>query len=153
MGSLAYCLNSTISSSLRGLSASNIVITPSVAVVPVGGWPSLAITRTLPKKWVPHSSRSVDGWPTLLILRRFPFRDNGCPVLAFFCKGGNDAAGTIGCYAQRSASHVWGASPALYHLLLRTMEMEQLSFLFARRGRAGASEWGMDEDFVWGRVA
>src|SRR5580698_3542223 len=59
MRSLAYCLTSTISSSLRGLSASNIVITPSVAVVPVGGWPGLSITRTRPTKWVPHSSRSV----------------------------------------------------------------------------------------------
>src|SRR5580658_8607424 len=65
-----------------------------------------------------HRASEWGGWPTLLILRRFPFRDNGCPVLAFFCKGGNDAAGTMGCYAQRSASHVWGASPALYHLLL-----------------------------------
>jgi len=33
-------------------------------------------------------------------------------------KGGYDAADIMGWYAQRFASHLWGAPPALYHLFL-----------------------------------
>jgi len=33
-------------------------------------------------------------------------------------QGGYDAANTWACYAQRSASHIRGAPPALYHLFL-----------------------------------
>ena|GEM_PF-3419027 len=35
-----------------------------------------------------------------------------------FCEGGRDAAHTMSCYAQRPASQLRCASPALYHLLL-----------------------------------
>jgi len=34
------------------------------------------------------SLQEQDGWPTLLILRRFPFRNDGCPVLAFCARAG-----------------------------------------------------------------
>src|SRR5579864_509309 len=37
------------------------------------------------------------------------------PRPCVFCKGGCDAANTMGCYAQRPASHLWGAPPALHH--------------------------------------
>ena len=50
----------------------------------------------------------------------------GCPVpsaplrasLAFFARAGSNNACTMGCHAERTASHLRGASPALYYLLV-----------------------------------
>ena len=47
------------------------------------------------------------------------FETVGAPSLRL-CKGGNDAADTMVCYARRLASHVRRTSPALYHLFLLT---------------------------------
>lgn len=48
----------------------------------------------------------------------FPISKLWVPRPCVFCKGGCDAANTIGCYAQRPASHLGGAPPPLHHQLV-----------------------------------
>src|ERR1700676_2163888 len=55
--------------------------------------------------------------PELWVPRPFELRSG--QALAFCARaGGYDAAGTMGSSCQRTASHLWRLSPALYHLLL-----------------------------------
>ncbi len=60
---------------------------------------------------------SAGGWPSLPCFS-FPFRNCGCPALAFCARGVRCCRYHGGCHAQRTASHLWRSSPALYHLLL-----------------------------------
>jgi hypothetical protein len=59
----------------------------------------------------------MDGWPGFSCFA-FPFRNRGCPALAFFARTGTMLLVPWVCYAQRFASHLRRSSPALYHYLV-----------------------------------
>jgi|GEM_PF-5094586 hypothetical protein len=48
----------------------------------------------------------------------FPFRNCGCPALAFFASAGTMLPINGLCHTRRFASHLRRSSPALYHLFL-----------------------------------
>jgi len=59
------------------------------------------------------------GWPSFSSVRSsFLKRNPGCPVLAIFCEGGNDAAATIASDYIAPATPLWSRTPALYHVLV-----------------------------------
>jgi hypothetical protein len=55
-------------------------------------------------------------WPGLSCFF-FPFRNRGCPALAFVATAGTIPPVPV-CYAQRAASDLRRSSPALYHYLV-----------------------------------
>ena len=64
-------------------------------------------------------NRHEGEWPILSALSfLLPVLRLRVPRPCAFCKGGYDAADTMRCYACWLASHLWCASPALYHLFL-----------------------------------
>jgi hypothetical protein len=89
----------------------------------------ISFKRKLPKnKGIVHLSRGhPGGWPSLSCLAfSFQFRNCGCPVPSAMlragscalCKGGNDAANSIGLPCRRATPLLRRSPPALYHLLL-----------------------------------
>ena len=91
----------------------------------------------------------MTGGRSLIRCFSFPISRLWVPRSCAFCKGGYDAADTMGC-AQRPASHFWRASPALYHLFLLSaialVELYQgprpLSRAVGRRRASAGGTWG-----------